>query len=127
MFNEQEKVARLGEDYTLRLFYKRVSNTNGYSDLEATGLSEGEKIARNFAFIVSILELANKNISLKFRSMISFNSESRLPSFFWYIVPDLNDAIVEKARIFQQEYDDMSDKEEEKERKEKKIPMNLPI
>lgn len=63
MFNEQEKVARLGEDYTLRLFYKRVSNTNGYSDLEATGLSEGEKIARNFAFIVSILELANKKKS----------------------------------------------------------------
>lgn len=60
MFNEQEKVARLGEDYILRLFYKRVSSTNGYSDLEATGLSEGEKIARNFAFIVSILELANR-------------------------------------------------------------------
>ncbi len=60
MFNEQEKVAKLGEDYVLRLFYKRVSNTNGYSDLEATGLSEGEKIARNFAFIVSILELANE-------------------------------------------------------------------
>lgn len=60
MFNEQEKVAKLGEDYILRLFYKRVSNKNGYADLEATGLSEGEKIARNFAFIVSILELANK-------------------------------------------------------------------
>jgi len=60
MFNEQEKVAKLGQDYILRLFYKRISNTNGYSGLEATGLSEGEKIARNFAFIVSILELANK-------------------------------------------------------------------
>lgn len=59
MFNEQEKVTRLGEDYVLRLFYKRVSNSNGYADLEASGLSEGEKIARNFAFIVSILELAN--------------------------------------------------------------------
>lgn len=60
MFNEQEKIARLGEDYVLRLYYKRVSNSNGYSDMEATGLSEGEKIARNFAFIVSILELANR-------------------------------------------------------------------
>ena len=60
MFNEQEKIARLGEDYVLRLYYKRVSNSNGYSNMEATGLSEGEKIARNFAFIVSILELANR-------------------------------------------------------------------
>lgn len=60
MFNEQEKIAKLGSDYSLHLYYKRVSNTNGYSDLEATGLSEGEKIAKNFAFIVSILELASK-------------------------------------------------------------------
>ena len=61
MFNEQEKVAKLGDDYILRLYYKRLSVTNGYSDMEATGLSEGEKIARNFAFIVSILELAKRN------------------------------------------------------------------
>ena len=59
-FRMQGRPEKLGEDYVLRLFYKRVSNTNGYSDLEATGLSEGEKIARNFAFIVSILELANE-------------------------------------------------------------------
>ena len=37
MFNEQEKVAKLGEDYVLRLFNKRVSKTNAYSDLQATG------------------------------------------------------------------------------------------
>lgn len=60
MFNEKEKVARLGDDYVLRLFYKKVSTNDGYDNMEASGLSEGEKIARNFAFIVSILEFANK-------------------------------------------------------------------
>ena len=59
MFKEQEKYAKLDEDYVLRLYYKRISNSGDLSTTEATVLSEGEKIARNFAFIVSILELAN--------------------------------------------------------------------
>lgn len=60
MFNEQEKYAKLEDDYTLHLYYRNLRDSNGYANAEATGLSEGEKIARNFAFIVSILELANK-------------------------------------------------------------------
>lgn len=65
MFNEQEKYAKLDDDYTLRLYYKKiVAGNETYSNMEATGLSEGEKIARNFAFIVSILELA-KNMKAK--------------------------------------------------------------
>lgn len=60
MFNEQEKYAKLGANYDLHLYYRNIQDSNGYAGSEATGLSEGEKIARNFAFIVSILELANK-------------------------------------------------------------------
>lgn len=60
MFKEKEKYAQLGEDYKLHLFYNKVSDTNGYRDLEEYALSEGELIARNFVFIVSILELAKR-------------------------------------------------------------------
>lgn len=60
MFNEQEKILRLDDDYKLRMYYKKIMAENGSTALmEATTLSEGEKIARNFAFIVSILEYAN--------------------------------------------------------------------
>lgn len=60
MFNEKEKYAKLGDDYEIRLYYRRVNNMDDYSEMEASGLSEGEKIAKNFVFIVSIMELANK-------------------------------------------------------------------
>lgn len=60
MFKEKEKYAQLGEDYKLHLFYNKVSDFNGYRDLEEHALSEGELIARNFVFIVSILELAKR-------------------------------------------------------------------
>lgn len=66
MFNEQEKVLRLDEDYKLRMYYKKIMAENGSTALmEATSLSEGEKIARNFAFIVSILEYANSKKKTK--------------------------------------------------------------
>ena len=58
MFNEQEKFAKLDENYDLHLYYKSLRDGTS-TNVEATGLSEGEKIARNFAFIVSVLELAN--------------------------------------------------------------------
>ncbi len=61
MFNEQEKYAKLDENYNLHLYYKTLREGIGYTNVEATGLSEGEKVARNFAFIVSILELANNS------------------------------------------------------------------
>lgn len=60
MFKEKEKYAQLGEDYKLHLYYNKINDKNGYKELEEHALSEGELIARNFVFIVSILELANK-------------------------------------------------------------------
>jgi len=59
MFNEKDKYAKLEDDYEIKLYYNRVNNMDGYSQMEAYGLSEGEKIAKNFVFIVSIMELAN--------------------------------------------------------------------
>lgn len=59
MFNEQEKMARIDENYNVKLLYRYFPKVKGNMSREATGLSEGEKIARNFAFIVSVLELVN--------------------------------------------------------------------
>lgn len=62
MFREKEKYAQLGDDYKLHLFYKKYSNYDGQAVVvEETNLSEGEKIACNFVFIVSILELAQES------------------------------------------------------------------
>ncbi len=60
MFNEQEKEAALEEDYKLHLYYKRIGQDGQTSRYEEKVLSEGEQIARNFVFIVSILELAKQ-------------------------------------------------------------------
>lgn len=57
MFHEKEKYAQIGEDYRLHLYYKRMGHGE---PIEELNLSEGEIIARNFVFIVSILELAQK-------------------------------------------------------------------
>lgn len=57
MFHEKEKYAQMGEDYRLHLFYYKMGNGE---PIEELALSEGEIIARNFVFIVSILELAQK-------------------------------------------------------------------
>ncbi|WP_026835195.1 AAA family ATPase [Eubacterium xylanophilum] len=57
MFNDHEKYAKLGEDYKVHVYYKEL---NGIEDCEELYLSNGETIAINFVFIVSILELANK-------------------------------------------------------------------
>lgn len=51
----------LGEDYRLHLYYRNISKTDGVETMmEEKTLSEGEKIACNFVFIVSILELAKE-------------------------------------------------------------------
>lgn len=60
MFNEQEKEAILEDDYKLHLYYKRIGVDGQKVRYEEKILSEGELIARNFVFIVSILELAKK-------------------------------------------------------------------
>ena len=60
MFSERDKYAQLGEDYKLHLYYKSITSEGEIRTLEETVLSEGEKIACNFVFIVSILELAQE-------------------------------------------------------------------
>ena len=57
MFNDREKYARLGEDYKIHVYYHQIGNMTNY---EEETLSNGETIAINFVFIVSILELAKK-------------------------------------------------------------------
>lgn len=51
MFNSHDKKIELDKNYNIRMFYK---TDIGYR--EETNLSEGEKVARNFAFIVTILD-----------------------------------------------------------------------
>ena len=57
MFNDREKYAKLGDDYRIHVYYRRVGNI---SDYEEETLSNGETIAINFVFIVSILELSRQ-------------------------------------------------------------------
>ena len=57
MFNDQEKYVKLGSDYKIHVYYHQVGEMTNY---EEETLSNGETIAINFVFIVSILELARK-------------------------------------------------------------------
>ena len=57
MFNDHEKYAKLGNDYKIHVYYHQVGNMRNY---EEENLSNGETIAINFVFIVSILELARR-------------------------------------------------------------------
>lgn len=57
MFNDREKYAKIGDDYKIHVYYHQVGNKTNY---EEENLSNGETIAINFVFIVSILELANE-------------------------------------------------------------------
>lgn len=57
MFNDKEKYARLGNDYKVHVYYHKLGEMTNY---EEENLSNGETIAINFVFIVSILELARK-------------------------------------------------------------------
>ncbi|MCM1232487.1 MAG: AAA family ATPase [Ruminococcus flavefaciens] len=57
MFNDKEKYARLGDDYKVHVYYHQVGGLTNY---EEENLSNGETIAINFVFIVSILELARR-------------------------------------------------------------------
>lgn len=58
MFNSRDKKIVLDDNYSVQMMYK--TETGAYK--VEKNLSEGEKIARNFAFVVSILEY-NKTIS----------------------------------------------------------------
>ena len=57
MFNNKEKYAKLGQDYKIHVYYRQIGNL---TNVEEETLSNGETIAINFVFIVSILELAKK-------------------------------------------------------------------
>lgn len=57
MFNDHEKYAKLGNDYKIHVYYHQVGDMTNY---EEENLSNGETIAINFVFIVSILELARR-------------------------------------------------------------------
>ena len=57
MFNDHEKYAKLGSDYKIHVYYRQVGEMTNY---EEENLSNGETIAINFVFIVSILELAKR-------------------------------------------------------------------
>lgn len=57
MFNDREKYAKLGSDYKIHVYYHQVGEMTNY---EEENLSNGETIAINFVFIVSILELARR-------------------------------------------------------------------
>lgn len=57
MFNDKEKYATLGQDYKIHVYYRQVGNL---TNVEEETLSNGETIAINFVFIVSILELARQ-------------------------------------------------------------------
>jgi DNA sulfur modification protein DndD len=55
MFNAKDKKIELTERYEIQMLYR---TENGYR--EEKNLSEGEKIARNFAFIVSIMDYSRR-------------------------------------------------------------------
>ena len=57
MFNDGEKYAKLEDDYRIHVYYHSVG---GSKDYEEQNLSNGEAIAINFVYIVSVLELARK-------------------------------------------------------------------
>lgn len=57
MFNDHEKYAKLGPDFKIHVYYHEL---NGMKNCEEKNLSNGETIAINFVYIVSILELAKK-------------------------------------------------------------------
>lgn len=55
MFNAKDKRIELDSQYRIRMFYRTDTGMR-----EEKNLSEGEKIARNFAFIVTIMEYSRK-------------------------------------------------------------------
>lgn len=62
MFNGKEKYAVLGDDYKIHVYYRDLNGKP--SSTEEESLSNGEIIAINYVFIVSILELARNEQQL---------------------------------------------------------------
>ncbi len=55
MFGSQDKYAKLDDDYQVKLYYRSLGGKNDHPE---ENLATGERIALNFAYIVSILEMA---------------------------------------------------------------------
>ena len=60
MFNAKDKKIQLNEQYEIQMLYKTEIGFR-----EEKNLSEGEKIARNFAFIVTILDYSRRKAAEK--------------------------------------------------------------
>ena len=74
MFNDHEKYAKLENDYKIHVYYHQVGNMTNY---EEENLSNGETIAINFVFIVSILELSKRYKQLE-KENAEFGMESAI-------------------------------------------------
>lgn len=74
MFNAKDKKISLTEQYEIQMLYR---TQNGFR--EEKNLSEGEKIARNFAFIVTIMEYSRKNKERKLTEQMQEDAADTLP------------------------------------------------
>ena len=74
MFNDKEKYAKLGADYKIHVYYRQLGNL---TNVEEETLSNGETIAINFVFIVSILELAKQYRELE-REDVEYGMENAI-------------------------------------------------
>ena len=74
MFNDHEKYAQLENDYKIHVYYHRVGDMTNY---EEENLSNGETIAINFVFIVSILELARRYKELE-KNNVEYGMENAI-------------------------------------------------
>lgn len=62
MFNDDEKYAKLEDDYRVHIYYHSMGGANDY---EEQNLSNGEATAINFVYIVSVLELARRRAAME--------------------------------------------------------------
>lgn len=63
MFRDDEKYAKLEDDYRIHVYYHSVGGSKDYEELN---LSNGEATAINFVYIVSVLELARRKAAEEF-------------------------------------------------------------
>lgn len=77
MFNGKEKFAKLGDDYKIHVYYRDLNGRA--SDTEEETLSNGEIIAINYVYIVSILELARNEQQLSIEAHDNSDVTVQLP------------------------------------------------
>jgi len=77
MFNAKEKYAKLGDDYKIHVYYRDLNGHKG--DYEEEVLSNGEVMAINYVFIVSILELARREQQINIETKGDHDTTLQLP------------------------------------------------